>query len=109
MIASYATATGVRHALERVRLGAERSGRRLEDLELFVRVETCLSDDPGAAREASRPLVAMRLGSSYPDRGFVHAVGLEAPPAFRSDCRPAQPRAQRRRRSPDPRRAGRSL
>jgi 5,10-methylenetetrahydromethanopterin reductase len=79
MIATYATPVGVRHALERVARGASRAGRRLEDLELFVRVDSCVSDDPREAMEAVRPMVARMLGSSYPDTAFVRALGLEVP------------------------------
>ena len=82
MIATYATPAGVRHGLSRVALGAGRAGRRLEDLELFVRVDTCISDNPREALEAVRPMVARLLGSSYPDRSFVHALGLEVPEAL---------------------------
>jgi len=34
------------------------------------------------ALEAVRPMVARLLGSSYPDRSFVHALGLEVPEAL---------------------------
>ncbi len=82
MIATFATPRGFKHGLARVRLGAERARRRLEQLELFARVDTCIADHPREAIEAVRPMVARLLGSSYPDRSFVQAVGLEVPPAF---------------------------
>jgi 5,10-methylenetetrahydromethanopterin reductase len=82
MIATHATPAGVRHGMSRVALGAQRAGRRLEDLKLFVRVDSCISDDPQDAIEAVRPMVGRLLGSSYPDRSFVHALGLEVPPAL---------------------------
>jgi 5,10-methylenetetrahydromethanopterin reductase len=82
MVATHATPAGLKHGLSRVAIGAKRAGRRVEDLELFARVDGCISEDPRAAREAVRPMVARLLGSSYPDRSFVHALGLEVPPAF---------------------------
>jgi 5,10-methylenetetrahydromethanopterin reductase len=82
MIATQATPAGLRHGLSRVALGAERAGRRLADLELFARVDTCISEERREAREAVRPMVARLLGSSYPDRSFVHALGLEVPADF---------------------------
>jgi alkanesulfonate monooxygenase SsuD/methylene tetrahydromethanopterin reductase-like flavin-dependent oxidoreductase (luciferase family) len=59
----------------------------LEDRELFVRVDTCIGADAALARAAVRPSVAMRLGSSYPDRSFVHALGLEVPEVFEEIAR----------------------
>ncbi len=82
MVATQATPAGLRHGLSRVALGAERARRRLEDLELFARVDACIAEDPREAREAVRPMVARLLGSSYPDRSFVHALGLEVPAEF---------------------------
>jgi 5,10-methylenetetrahydromethanopterin reductase len=79
MIATYATPAGVKHGMARVARGAQRAGRRIEDLELLVRVDSSVADDPREALEAVRPMVARMLGSSYPDRSFVHAVGLEVP------------------------------
>ncbi|MDR7485052.1 MAG: LLM class flavin-dependent oxidoreductase [Armatimonadota bacterium] len=79
MIATYATPEGIRHGLSRVRRGTIRAGRRLEDLALFARVDACISDDPREATEAVRPMVARLLGSSYPDRSFVRALGLDVP------------------------------
>ena len=80
MIATQATPDGLRHGLSRVALGAEQ-GRRLADLELFARVDTCISEERREAREAVRPMVARLLGSSY-RRSFVHALGLEVPAEF---------------------------
>lgn len=82
MIATHATPAGLRHGLARVAAGARRAGRRLDDLTLFARVDCCVADDAREAMEAVRPMVARLLGSSYPDRSFVHALGLEVPAAL---------------------------
>jgi 5,10-methylenetetrahydromethanopterin reductase len=91
MVATYATPDGLRHALDRVRRGAQRAGRDLADLEMFARVDTCVADDPRVAIEAVRPMVARLLGSSYPDRSFVHALHLEVPAAFEEVARHRRP------------------
>lgn len=82
MIATYATPPGLKHGMSRVALGAKCAGRRMEDIKLFARVDSCISDDPQEALDAVRPMVARMLGSSYPDRSFVAALGLEVPEAF---------------------------
>lgn len=87
MIATYATPIGIRHGLSRVASGAKRAGRRLEDLELFVRVDCTIAEDAREALDAVRPMVARMLGSSYPDRSFVQALSLEVPEAFEEIAR----------------------
>jgi alkanesulfonate monooxygenase SsuD/methylene tetrahydromethanopterin reductase-like flavin-dependent oxidoreductase (luciferase family) len=59
--------------------GAKRAGRSLVDLTLISRVDACISDDRRAAYEAVKPMVGVFLWTSYPDREFVHRVGLEVP------------------------------
>lgn len=80
MIATYATPDGLQHGLDRVRLGAEQAGRRLNDLELLTRVDVCIHPDRRIALDALRPMVARMMGSSYPDKSFVQQMGLEIPP-----------------------------
>lgn len=79
MIATYAEPVGVQAALNLVKKGAEQVGRRLEDLTLISRVDVSISDDRRKALEAVKPMVAVMLWTSYPDRTFVHRVGLEVP------------------------------
>ncbi len=80
MIATYAEPVGLRHVLSLVERGAQESGRTLDDLTLISRVDACISDDRRAAYEAVKPMVGVFLWTSYPDRAFVHRVGLEVPP-----------------------------
>jgi 5,10-methylenetetrahydromethanopterin reductase len=83
MIATYAEAAGVRHALSRVELGARKAGRRLGDLRVISRVDAWIDDrDPRGARDAVRPMVARLMTTSYPDTRFVQAVGASIPPAL---------------------------
>lgn len=82
MVASYATPTGLRHALSQVSEGAKRAGRSMQSLALISRVDACVDPDSKTAREAVRPMVARLVGSSYPDRSFLDALGLEIPKEF---------------------------
>jgi len=79
MIATYAEPGGVRHGLSMVTKGAERAGRTLADLTISSRVDTCIHEDRRVAIEALKPFVGVFLWTSYPDRKFVHRVGLEVP------------------------------
>jgi 5,10-methylenetetrahydromethanopterin reductase len=81
MIATYAEPAGVRHALSRIELGARKAARRVQDLRVISRVDAWIDDrDPGAARDAVRPMVARFMTTSYPDTRFVEAVGASIPP-----------------------------
>jgi alkanesulfonate monooxygenase SsuD/methylene tetrahydromethanopterin reductase-like flavin-dependent oxidoreductase (luciferase family) len=62
-----------------VEAGAQRAGRSLDDLTLFSRCDTCVSEDHDLAYDSVRNNVAIFLWCSYPDRKFVHRVGLEVP------------------------------
>lgn len=79
MIATYATPPGIEYAVAQVERGARRAGRRLEDVRLLVRVDTCVLPDREAARSALKQMLAFVLWTSYPDRGFVEQVGLRVP------------------------------
>lgn len=79
MIATYAEPVGIRHALSMVEKGAQRSDRKLSDLTIISRVDACISEDRQAAYEAVKPMVGVFLWTSYPDRKFVHQVGLQVP------------------------------
>ena len=79
MIATYAEPIGIRHALSMVAKGAKRAGRSVEDISLISRVDACISQDRQAAIEAVKPMVGVFLWTSYPDRAFVHRVGLQVP------------------------------
>lgn len=79
MIATYAEPVGVEHALQMVKKGAADAGRVFEELTLISRVDACISQDRRAAYDAVKPMVGVFLWTSYPDRQFVHRVGLEVP------------------------------
>jgi 5,10-methylenetetrahydromethanopterin reductase len=79
MIATYAEPVGIQHALGQVQKGAQAVGRSLDDLAVISRVDACISSDRRAAYDAVKPMVGVFLWTSYPDRTFVHRVGLEVP------------------------------
>lgn len=79
MIATYAEPVGIQHAVDQVEIGAKRAGRSLQDLDIISRVDACISEDRRAAYDAVKPMVGVFLWTSYPDREFVHKVGLKIP------------------------------
>lgn len=79
MIATYARPEGIRHALGQIEQGARAAGRSMDEVGLIVRVDACVWPDSRVARDAVKPMIAGFLMSSYPDRGFVHQMGLEVP------------------------------
>lgn len=74
--------------LEHVRTGAERSGRRLEDLEIVCRHQVCVTDDPAGARDLVRRRFAPYFATpvynrfldwfGYPDQARQIAEGWQA-------------------------------
>ena len=80
MVATYAEPVGIQHALSMVERGARKAGRSMEDITIISRVDACISQDRRAAIDAVKPMVGVFLWTSYPDREFVHRVGLEVSP-----------------------------
>lgn len=87
MISTYATPVGVRHALSQVAQGAQEAGRSPEEVQVVLRVDTCINDDVPTARAAVKPIIAGSLSSSYPDQAFVEAVDLTLPPELEAIIR----------------------
>lgn len=79
VIATYAEAEGIRHALAQIERGVAKAGRTIGELDLISRVDTCIHEDEAAAMDAVRMNVAVALWSSYPDRQFVTLSGLTVP------------------------------
>jgi 5,10-methylenetetrahydromethanopterin reductase len=87
MIGTIAQAREIGGAVERIRVGAEAAGRRLEQLTISARVDVVVNEDRNAARDALRSFVAGVLSASYPDRGFVERAGVELPAELEDVCR----------------------
>jgi 5,10-methylenetetrahydromethanopterin reductase len=80
MIATYATPEGLRHGRDMVRDGLSKVGRSERDVRWLTRVDVALDDDPRAARDAVRPMIAAMIMASYPDTAFLAHAGLEITP-----------------------------
>ena len=67
------------HALEQVRIGADRAGRTLDDYEVILYVLTSVTEDDAAAREAVKPFLAtcMSVMTSYADKPLFTLAGLD--------------------------------
>ena len=70
---------GIGHAKAMIAKRAARAGRGIDDLTLISRIDTCIHADRRAAYDAVKPSIGVFLWTSYPDRKFVHRVGLEVP------------------------------
>jgi 5,10-methylenetetrahydromethanopterin reductase len=80
MVATYATPEGLRHGRDMVRQGVLTARRSEPDVRLLTRVDVALDDDPRAARDAVRPMIAAMVMASYPDTAFLAHAGLEITP-----------------------------
>lgn len=80
MIATYATPEGLRHGRRMVEAGLARAGRSPADIGWYTRVDVSLTDDPVAAADAVRPMIAAMVMASYPDTAFLEHAGLELTP-----------------------------
>jgi alkanesulfonate monooxygenase SsuD/methylene tetrahydromethanopterin reductase-like flavin-dependent oxidoreductase (luciferase family) len=82
ILATYADAQTIGQTLQFVEKGATRSGRSLKDLRIMSRVDTCVHANISAAYDGARLMIAKLLWASYPDRQFVHRMGLAVPKAI---------------------------
>ncbi|MHB8730241.1 MAG: LLM class flavin-dependent oxidoreductase [bacterium] len=88
LIATYASKAQLAFAIERVRAGAEKAGRRLEDVRLISWVYTSISDDGRQAVENVRPFVTQALLNTSPEAYPAILDGFDdALPAFLGQCR----------------------
>lgn len=79
IVGNLATAEGWRYARERVRAGAERAGKEPGEVPLVAWFYCSIADDPSAARDAVRPMVATSLVTSRP---ILADLGLTLPKRF---------------------------
>jgi len=87
IIATYVSKAQLAFAIERVRAGAEKAGRRLEDVRLISWVYTSISDDGRQAVENVRPFVTQALLNTSPDAYLAILDGFDgALPAFLGKC-----------------------
>jgi len=67
VLASYASPEQVAYAVERVKIGATRGNRKLEDIKLIAWLYTSVSDNSKAAVENVRPFVTQALINTSPE------------------------------------------
>ncbi len=79
IVGNLATIDGWSYARERVRAGAVQAGRAPGDVSLTAWLYCSIADDPSAAREAIRPMVATSLVTSRP---ILADLGLVMPERF---------------------------
>jgi len=92
VIATYVSKEQLAFAIERVRAGARKAGRRLEEVRLISWVYTSISDDGRQAVENVRPFVTQALVNTSPEAYPVILDGFhEALPSFLSKCRSMGP------------------
>ena len=73
----------VRFFKERVAEGAQRAGRDAAGVELVARINVCIAEDAGAARDVMRPTIVRSLAAQRPDFFTFRTAGLELPAALR--------------------------
>lgn len=88
IIATYVSKAQLAFAIERVRAGAWKARRRLEDVRLISWVYTSISDDGRQAVENVRPFVTQALVNTSPEAYPAILEGFdEALPPFLVQCR----------------------
>lgn len=88
VIATYVSKPQLEFAIERVRAGAAKAGRRFEDIRLISWVYTSISDDGRQAVENVRPFVTQALVNTSPEAYPVILEGFHAElPDFLGRCR----------------------
>jgi len=73
----------VRFFKERVTEGAQRAGRDAAGVELVARINVCIAEDAGAARDVMRPTIVRSLAAQRPDFFTFRTAGLALPAALR--------------------------
>ena len=88
IIATYVSSAQLTFAIERVKAGAAKAGRRLEDVRLISWVYTSISDDGHQAVENVRPFVTQALVNTSPEAYPVIFDGFgEGVQQFLRECR----------------------
>lgn len=90
LIATYVSKDQLKFAVDRVRAGAEKAGRKLEDVKLISWVYTSISDDGHQAVENVRYFVTQAIINTAPEAYPTILAGFHPDlPAFLSKCRDA--------------------
>lgn len=74
MFANYASPVSIDNALQNVRAGVKRSGRKEKEVELISRVDVAVSQDRMKARTAVAPRILSSMRASYPQLTYLKHV-----------------------------------
>jgi 5,10-methylenetetrahydromethanopterin reductase len=88
VIATYVSKPQLEFAIERIRAGAEKAGRSMDDVKLISWVYTSISDDGRQAVDNVRPFVTQALVNTAPEAYPAILEGFDdALPAYLARCR----------------------
>jgi 5,10-methylenetetrahydromethanopterin reductase len=82
LIANTATEAGLDFYLGRIAEGAAKAARTLDEIDINLRWEICISPDEAAAVRVMRRRLAQRLFNGYPNWGFLKQLGVSVTPEF---------------------------
>jgi len=83
IMAPFASEQAIAFAVEKVREGAHAAERHAGEPRVVARVDVCIARQREVARRAVRYFVALPVWVSYPDWGFVEALGIRLPDDMR--------------------------
>lgn len=82
MIANTALPSAVDFYLDCLKRGAEKGRRSLSQVDVALRFEMCISNDPAKADAVMRRRVAMRVAAGYGHWDYLERLGITLPQAF---------------------------
>mgnify|MGYP001220313361 CR=1 FL=1 len=82
MIPNTALPSAVDFYLDGVRRGAGKAGRSLDEVDIALRFEACISDDQAVAEAVMRRRVAARVAASYGHWDYLERLGVALPEEF---------------------------
>ena len=82
MLGNILTPSAVDFYVDQIRRGTTQAGRRIQDVDISLRPEVCISEDEEAARAVMRHRVALRLFWTYPHWDYLERLGVALPASF---------------------------
>jgi 5,10-methylenetetrahydromethanopterin reductase len=82
MIANTALPSAVDFYIGCVTRGVEKGRRAISQVDVALRLEMCISDDPAEAEAVMRRRVAMRVAAGYGHWDYLERLGITLPQAF---------------------------
>ncbi|NLN69738.1 MAG: LLM class flavin-dependent oxidoreductase [Chloroflexi bacterium] len=82
MLATHATPNGLHESQKSVITGCTQSGRDINDIKIFARIDVCIDQNNELARSTVKPMIAGMILASYPDQTFITQAGLQLSSEF---------------------------